>query len=85
LKPGKTKTMNPPNPIPPLSVVRLAAADHKAPGWRKEIGRTFRVAITAGRMAWIASGSSVTRGNMNKRSTMNTYTGTSTLSISLNT
>jgi hypothetical protein len=43
LKQGKTKIIHPPNPIPPLSVVRLVTADHKTPGWRKDKGRTFRV------------------------------------------
>jgi hypothetical protein len=30
-------------PIPPQSVVRLAGVNRRTPGWRKEIGRIFRI------------------------------------------
>ncbi|MGA3293040.1 MAG: hypothetical protein ABSE45_03540 [Candidatus Acidiferrales bacterium] len=30
-------------PIPPLSVVRLASADKRTPGWHEDVGRIFRV------------------------------------------
>jgi hypothetical protein len=32
-----------PIPIPPLSVVRLARADRHTPGWKKDVGRVFRI------------------------------------------
>ena len=32
-----------PKPIPPKSVVRLAAADKSTPEWKQDVGRLFRV------------------------------------------
>jgi hypothetical protein len=32
-----------PRVIPPRSRVRLVHADHKTPGWKKEVGRQFRI------------------------------------------
>ena len=37
------KSIRIPRVIPPRSRVRLVRADRTAPGWRREIGRTFRV------------------------------------------
>ena len=35
--------MKAPKPIAPHSVVRLARADGKTPGWRNQVGRVFRI------------------------------------------